>query len=122
MLKRDATRLDELGGDPVVRLLPRYDCYLLGYQSRDFMVSGAHARRLHPGGGLINPSLIVDGWAVGTWRRERKKSRSTIVIEPFEAIGEVVQPAIEAEVQDMGRFLKEDTDLAFDRWPQPQGD
>lgn len=114
MLKRYSAWLDESPGDPIVRLLPRFDGYLLGYQSRDFMVSGSYARLIHPGGGQIKQSLIVDGRAVGTWRRERKKNRSSIVIEPFEAISQVIQPDIEAEVQDIGRFLQEDTDLRFD--------
>ncbi|MBZ0299937.1 MAG: winged helix DNA-binding domain-containing protein [Anaerolineae bacterium] len=62
-------------GPPMVRLLPRYDTYLLGYKSRDFMMSPAYARRIHPGGGQINPALIEDGRVVGTWRSARKKKR-----------------------------------------------
>jgi hypothetical protein len=111
MLERHADWLDEPPGDPIVRLLPNYDLYLLGYRSREFMVSEAYARRLHPGGGQIKACLIVDGRALGTWRNERHKNTSTIVVEPFEPLGADVLPALEVEAQDIGRFLHQKTDL-----------
>ncbi len=111
MLKRYSTWLDEPSGDHIVRLLPRYDVYLLGYRSRDFMVSAPYARRIHPGGGQIQSSLIVDGRAVGVWKTKHKKNRSTIVIDPFEPLSANLMPGLEAEVQDIGRFLRQDTTL-----------
>jgi hypothetical protein len=50
----------------IVRLLPSYDPYLLGYWSRDLIVSDRYARQIHPGGGMIRPTVILDGRAVGT--------------------------------------------------------
>ena len=111
MLESASAWLDEPAGEPIVRLLPRYDEYLLGYQSRAFMVPEAHARRIHPGGGIIKATLIVDGRAVGIWRSERKKNEMTIVIEPFESLSAKIKPALEAEVQDLGRFTQQETGL-----------
>lgn len=96
--------------DPVagsVRLLPRYDNYLLGYKSRAFMVAPEHAHHVHPGGGLIRPCVIVDGRAVAVWRIERQ---STVVIEPFEALETDVAAD---EVADIGRFLGLPLSLAY---------
>ena len=28
-----------------------------------------HARRVHPGGGIVRPTATVDGLVVGTWTR-----------------------------------------------------
>lgn len=114
MLKHNAAWLDDSFDDPVVRLLPRYDTYLLGYRSRDFMVSEGHAKRIHPGGGIIKQTLIVNGRAVGTWRRERKKSGYTIFIEPFDSISQPLLPALETEVRDIGRFLQQETALQIE--------
>lgn len=111
MLAPHSAWLDEPSGDPIVRLLPRYDAYLLGYQSRAFMVSASHARRIHPGGGQINSTLIVDGRAVGVWSSQRKKNSTAIVVEPFEPFGANLMPKLEAEVQDIGRFLGQKTQL-----------
>lgn len=111
MLARHADWLDAPPGDPIVRLLPNYDLYLLGYRGRDFMVSEAYARRLHPGGGQIKACLIVDGRARGTWRIERHKHTSTVVVEPFEPLDADILPALEVETQDIGRFLHQTTAL-----------
>ena len=121
MLKRNAAWLDEpISEPPHVRLLPRYDTYLLGYQSRDFMVSKRHAKRIHPGGGLIKQALIVDGRVAGVWRSQRRnrgknKNHATLVVEPFEALSKSIRTAIEAEGQDIGRFLQQKIDLNFER-------
>ncbi|HEX6303179.1 MAG TPA: winged helix DNA-binding domain-containing protein [Anaerolineales bacterium] len=111
MLKRYSDWIDEPRDEAGLHLLPRYDAYLLGYRSRDFMVSLSYARRIHPGGGIIRQSVIADGRAIGLWRRERKKDRSIIVIELFEASGEDIMPDLESEVQDIGRFLEVRTEL-----------
>ena len=87
-----------------VRLLPAYDPYLLGYRSRDHVVSAEHARRIHPGGGFLRPTVILDGWAVGTWRSARKEGGIEVAVEPFEALGVQLMAALEAEVGSLGRF------------------
>ncbi|MBE3144217.1 MAG: winged helix DNA-binding domain-containing protein [Planctomycetes bacterium] len=38
---------------PVVRLLPKFDTYLLGFADRDLLVAPTFAKYIHPGGGLI---------------------------------------------------------------------
>lgn len=112
MLKQHISVLDQMQGDDVVRLLPRYDAYLLGYQKRDWMVDAAYAKRIHPGGGLIHPAVIAAGRAVGIWRQERKRTATLIVVEPFETLDAPVQASLEAEAQDIGRFLGQEVRLS----------
>ncbi len=83
MPQAHADWLEQRSDQPVVSLLPRFDNYLLGYASRDFMVQEAYARRIHPGGGMFKQALLVNGEAVGTWRNERKKGRLRVIVEPF---------------------------------------
>ena len=82
---------------PDIRLLPAFDTYLLGYRSREFAVPPEHARAVAPGGGIIRPTVVENGRAVGTWRR----AGSNVEIEPFE------RGSIEAaaEIADVQRFL-----------------
>ena len=88
-----------------VRLLPRFDTYLLGHTSRNLTVDPAYARRIHPGGGILNAALLVDGQARGTWKIQRRRGRLEIQVEPFESLTEELLPLIEAEASDVGRFL-----------------
>ncbi|MGH2952125.1 MAG: DNA glycosylase AlkZ-like family protein, partial [Solirubrobacterales bacterium] len=89
---------------PLVRLLPAYDTYLMGYASRAHAVDEAGEPRILPGGGVLRPTICVDGRFVGLWSSKRSGDRLTITLEPFEAIDDDVVAAIEAEVADIGRF------------------
>jgi hypothetical protein len=115
MLKEHTAWLDEPPGEAIVRLLPRYDVYLLGYRSRDFMVPRMYAKRIHPGGGQIHSTLIVDGSAIGVWSSEHKKNGITIVVEPFKEIPAQWLPALQAEAQAVARFLGRETSLRVER-------
>ena len=52
---------------------------MLGRKDRGFAVPAEHAKKVHPGGGMIRPVVTHNGRAVGTWRRERGR----VSIEPF---------------------------------------
>jgi hypothetical protein len=103
----DAPRQDRIA----VRLLPSFDPYLLGYRSRALTVPQRYAKRVHPGGGVIRPTLLVDGCAAGTWKTERSRDGLVIIVESFEDLGSGVTRALEDQVQDLGRFLGEETAL-----------
>jgi hypothetical protein len=102
---------DQPGLAPVVRLLPRYDTYLLGYQKRDLTMSPLYVRRVNAGGGIVPPTLLVDGQVPGTWKNKRLKSRLDVIVEPFELLTPEVLLALEAEIRDMARFLSEEVRL-----------
>ena len=92
-------------GGPCVRLLYRFDDYLLGWRGRDLVLSPRFARRIQAGGGWIHPAVLVDGRVVGTWRLAAKAGDSlTIAVEPFEPLDGAL-PDLEAEAADLGRFL-----------------
>ncbi len=98
---------------PVVRLLPAFDTYLLGYRERDLGVPPEHARRVHPGGGIIRPTLMVDGRAAGVWARKKTRRGTVITVNPFEDLPPDVMPGLEEEAAGIGRFLGEEAALSF---------
>ena len=69
---------------------------MLGWKDRGFAVPAEHAKRVHPGGGMIRPVVTDDGLAVGTWRRERGE----ISVEPFGGLG----ADLEDEIADVEAF------------------
>jgi uncharacterized protein YcaQ len=106
MLKTQSARLDELlAPTSIVRLLPRYDIYLLGYQKRDLAVSPQYAKRINAGGGVVHPTVLVDGRIVGTWKSKREKNRLVVMVESFERFAPEIDEGLELEVEDIGRFL-----------------
>lgn len=107
MLKSQLSWLDMTPPeDPVLHLLPAYDPYLLGYRGRELAVPARHAKRVHPGGGLLRPVMLVDGVARATWKTQRKKDGLALVVEPFEELADAVEQALEAESADLERFLE----------------
>ena len=97
---------------PVVRLLPQFDTYLMGYASRSHAVDDAGEKVILPGGGMLRPTICVDGRFAGTWSRRRDKKKLSVTLEPFDHIEERWMPALEAEVRDIGRFEGLDARLA----------
>ena len=106
MRQAQAAHLDEPPPRaPVVRLLPSFDTYLLGYRGRDFAVGPLHAKRINAGGGIVHPTVLVDGRARGTWRTQRRRDTLEVTLEPFDPLSPESKPGLEAEVADIGRFL-----------------
>jgi hypothetical protein len=106
MLKTQSARLDELHAPTsIVRFLPRFDIYLLGYQKRDLAVSPQYAKRINAGGGIVHPTVLVDGRIVGTWKSKREKNRFVVMVDPFERLAPEIDEGLEAEIEDMARFL-----------------
>jgi hypothetical protein len=102
----DETPLSPGKSSGLLRLLPRYDTYILGYANRDLMVDPAFSKRINAGGGIIHPSMIVVGWCAGTWKTRKQKRRLKILIEPFGDLPEDLLRQIDREVEDISRFLE----------------
>ncbi|WP_052850112.1 winged helix DNA-binding domain-containing protein [Streptomyces avicenniae] len=100
---REAREPDAASAAPDVRLLPAYDNYLLGYRGRDLAVPAEHGRRVWPGGGVIRPTVTVDGLVVGTWRRA---GRHGVEVEAFGPLSAAVREGIDAEAAAVSRFLR----------------
>jgi Winged helix DNA-binding domain len=100
---------------PVVRLLGRFDDYLLGWRDRDLILDPAFARRIQAGGGWIHPAVVVDGRVAGTWRARRSGDRLDVTVEPFAGrLPRGSGPALEREMADLGRFLGVEAVLGVD--------
>ena len=100
---------------PVVRLLGRFDDYLLGWRDRELVLDPRFATRIQAGGGWIHPAVVVDGRVAGTWRSRRAGGRLEVTVEPFGRLPAGARPGLEAEAADLGRFLGAEAVLGLDR-------
>ncbi|HJW64691.1 MAG TPA: winged helix DNA-binding domain-containing protein, partial [Actinomycetes bacterium] len=83
---------------PVVRLLGRFDDYLLGWRGRDLILDPRFAGRIQAGGGWVHPAVVVDGRVAGTWRARRTGDRLEVTVEPFGGrLPPGTRPGLEAE-------------------------
>jgi hypothetical protein len=57
------------GKRPQVNVLPGFDPYVMAYANRSRYISADHYGRIFKRvSGIIEPVVLVDGWAVGTWK------------------------------------------------------
>lgn len=89
---------------PAARLLPAYDTLLLGYRTRDLFVDPAYARAIHPGGGVLRATLLVNGRAAGLWSLQRRIATVRVRVEPFAPLTGEEEAAVADEVAALGRF------------------
>ena len=79
-----------------VFLLPGFDEYLLGYQTRTDVLPPEFAARIVPGSnGIFLPTVISDGEVVGTWKRAGTATKRTLAASAFTDFGERVSAATE---------------------------
>jgi DNA glycosylase AlkZ-like len=84
------------------RLLGAFDPYLLGWKDRAFAVPARHARRVHPGGGMLRATATVDGLAVGTW----SAAGGEMELELFARVAAAARTALAADGRDVERFAQ----------------
>ncbi|MFN2582066.1 MAG: winged helix DNA-binding domain-containing protein [Candidatus Dormibacteria bacterium] len=96
--------------EPLVRLLPYFDTYLLGYRPRDQMIDPAYMKRVIDGGWL-RPTVCVDGWIEGAWRLRRERREALLDVDPFGELSDDVRRGIDREVTAIGMFLERPVSL-----------
>jgi hypothetical protein len=65
------------------RFLPEYDNLLLSFADRSRVIPDGRRPPLFPGNGATFGTILVDGDHRGTWRIERGRESTSLVVEPF---------------------------------------
>lgn len=99
---RGATRRLPRAG--LTRMLPAFDNHYLAHRDRAFAIDSENVARVWPGGGIIRPTIAVDGRAVATWRTRRDRGHVHVSVDPFAPLSDEAVAAVEVEVADIGRF------------------
>jgi len=87
-------------------LLPNFDEYMVGYTDRTAMIDPEHAKKLESFGVyLLNPSIVINGRIVGTWKRIFRKG--SVVVEPrlLTSLNKADTRALAAAARRYARFL-----------------
>lgn len=108
---RSTEALDE--EEDAVRLLPSFDCYMLGHRDKDHIVDRANYKRIYRKAGWLSPVLLIGGRACGVWNCTRKGKLLHVRVEPFSKISVGVRKRVEEEVADLARFYNAICRLSF---------
>ncbi|TMI16073.1 winged helix DNA-binding domain-containing protein [Candidatus Bathyarchaeota archaeon] len=91
--------------EPVVRLVPYFDSFLLGHKSHLNIVDEKNRKKVYRSQGWVSPVLLVDGRAQGVWSHVQKKNDLEVKITPFSKLSNQVTERAKEEASDLGRFL-----------------
>ena len=106
ILRSDLSELEKADLDePVVRLLPYFDSFLLGHRSHRNLVDQKNQKKVYRNQGWVSPTILVDGHAVGIWSHNQKKDDLEIHFSPFSKLESDVPSRIKDEAAELGRFL-----------------
>jgi hypothetical protein len=97
---------------PAAYLLPAFDEYLVGYKDRGAVLDPEYVKQINPGGGLLSPTIIIDGQVVGTWKRTRQRRSVVITPDWFAQPGEGAKQALALAARQYGAFLNLPVTLA----------
>lgn len=85
-----------------VRLLPAFDTFLLSYADRRLHLADEHAPRVNAGGGIVRPTILVDGVVTGTWSYH---GDGVSVVELFRDLNPAEESALNRESASVRKFL-----------------
>lgn len=106
ILRRDYESLAEGGPTgQILRLLPHFDCYMLGHDDRNHLVDTAHYKKVYRKAGWISPVVLLNGRVAGIWSYARSSGRLSLTIEPFSSFSKTIRKKIEGEAERLGNFL-----------------
>lgn len=93
------------GTPPTAHLLPFFDEFLVAYKDRSAALEALYLRQVNAGGGLLNPTVVLEGRVVGTWKRTLKKNAVQVALSLFAPLGKAQIQAIEAAAERYRGFL-----------------
>ena len=91
-----------------VRLLPRYDELLIGYEHRDRVIAKDHRGAVYSKNAIVEAVFLVDGFAAGTWSLATTKADAVVRIHPFGTLARSERAAAIAEGEAIARFMAPD--------------
>ncbi|MEU6997222.1 winged helix DNA-binding domain-containing protein [Nonomuraea sp. NPDC046570] len=97
-----------------VRFLPAFDNLLLGHADRTRIISDAARKVVMPGGAMVLPTFLIDGFVHGTWSAKGKNLRLT----PLKPLPDKAASALLEEAERLRPFIGAET-LTLDREPAP---
>jgi hypothetical protein len=86
-------------------LLPAFDEFLVAYADRSAAIAPPQMIRVNAGGGILNPTIVVDGRVVGTWKRRFVRGRVEFSPTTFMRFSKPKARAVALELERYAKFL-----------------
>ena len=116
MLHRDMKSLSKSRlREPILRLLPSFDPYLLGHAEKNHLVEHRHYKRVYRSQGWLSPVVLLNGKAIGIWSYKRRGNGLFLEITSFGRFSRRIRAKIEKEAESLGEFLETTCQISYAR-------
>ena len=88
-----------------IYLLPNFDEYTVGYTDRSAIFDMSDAEKFGTPGNVLNPTIVLDGLVVGTWKRTIKKDTVTLTPSLFTTLTKAESRALIESASRYSAFL-----------------
>jgi hypothetical protein len=92
-------------GKLAAHLLPAFDEYTVAYKDRGAVLQHSHTRVANAAFAVLGPTVVLDGQAVGTWKRTLKRGSVVIETSLWRNLKRGERSALDAAAQKYGEFL-----------------
>jgi len=92
------------GKSPIAYLLPAFDEYAVGYADRNAIIPPRYADMVRHV--IFDPSIILNGEVVGTWKRTIKPKAVDIKFNPFGKLNLKEDAALRSAIKRYEKFVK----------------
>ena len=89
------------------RFLPEFDNLILSHADRSRIIANDHRKVIASRNGMVPATVLIDGFVRGTWKTERTRGKTTLVIEPFDPLSKKDRDALAEEGYRLFRFVAE---------------
>jgi hypothetical protein len=105
-LRKSLAQLKDSGfSDPILRLLPNFDPYLLAHASKNHLVGDKHYKRIYRPAGWISPVVLLNGRVAGIWSSSRDSTALSLNVELFEKLPAAARTQLNEETARLGQFF-----------------
>ena len=98
-------------GKSVAHLLPAFDEYTVAYKDRGAVLHPSHTRWPDAATAVLGPTVILDGRAVGNWKRTLKGGSVVIETSLWATLKRAERNALEEGARRYGEFLGLDAEV-----------
>ena len=109
--------IDELDSDyqkpPHALILPRFDSLMMSYLDKSRLFDPKFKQVVSAKAGIINPTILLDGFVQGIWRKEQKGKKLKITVVTFRKFSNRSKKAVEAKFAKYASHLELEPDLRY---------
>ncbi len=98
-------------GTNSIHLLPAFDEYIISYSDRSASLSSDYQKKAIVRNGMFMPAILINGQAVGIWKRTIKKDVAIIATEFFVPVSKKEKKLIKIEFEKYGKFLNKNLNV-----------